>query len=209
MVKGDVEEETKAAERAEETSESKGDAGEKRSHTPRSGLVLKSAEEVQMKDVEDPSKITDPQKAVKRRRKSRSKLAKKAARTRRRHQSPGPSVPPGPHPEDDEEDDADLDLNAFCVSNGVIDVADGPRAHEHRDICRGGKPLAWSGRAKSQIIRRQVGRLKGKLLAVEERTRKHAADQDQPRQGIETSIPERAKGRDRPMSKQQMMCCSG
>ena len=31
-----------------------GDAGEKRPHTPRSGVVLRSAEEVQRKDEEDP-----------------------------------------------------------------------------------------------------------------------------------------------------------
>ena len=42
-------EETKDAEKAKESSEPKGDAGEKRPHTPRSGLVLRSAEEVQRK----------------------------------------------------------------------------------------------------------------------------------------------------------------
>ena len=44
-----VEEETHGAEKAKESSEPKGEAGEKRPHTPRSGLVLKSAEEVLQK----------------------------------------------------------------------------------------------------------------------------------------------------------------
>ena len=42
------------------------------------------------------SKITDPEEAGKPRRQSRSKKAKKAAKTRRRVPSPGPSVLPGP-----------------------------------------------------------------------------------------------------------------
>ena len=49
-----VEGEINGAEKAKESSEPKGDAGEKRPHTPRSGLVLRSAKEVQKKDAEDP-----------------------------------------------------------------------------------------------------------------------------------------------------------
>ena len=41
---------TEAAGKAEEASKAEKEEGEKRPHTPRSGLVLKSAEEVQMQD---------------------------------------------------------------------------------------------------------------------------------------------------------------
>ena len=74
------------------------------------------------------SKITDPEEAGKRRRQSRSKRAKKAAKTKRRDPSPGPSVPPGPDPED--EDDDDVDIHAFEELRGPIPDPDAREAFD-------------------------------------------------------------------------------
>ena len=226
-------EETKAAGKAEETSKAEKEKGEKKLHTPRSGLVLKSSEEVQMQDAgekaphgessegddeqlaedlrkassavtltprqwaekvsgphsdevaydedeeqsvipsskvtvieleEDPyapsqvSKITDPEEVGKRRRKSRSKLAKKAARMRRRHQSPGPSVQPRREAEEDEESASDIDLDAFEGLKGLIPDAREAFA-EMADLAKGYK-------AQSESARTSVSRMESLMVKM-------------------------------------------
>ena len=103
--------------------------------------------------------ITDPQEAGKRRRKSRSRLAKKAARTRRRIPSPGPSVPLGPDPEDDEEDD-DLDLDAFEDLKGLIPDP------EAREAFAEMANLAKGFRATSESARSSASRMESLMLQM-------------------------------------------
>ena len=96
------------------------------------------------------SRITDPEEVGKRRRKSRSKLAKKAARTRRRHHSPGPSVQPREELEEDEESDSEIGLEALEGLKGMIPDPDARGLFaEMADLTKGCKAQSESARTSA------------------------------------------------------------
>ena len=216
---------------------------EKRPHTPRSGLVLKTSEEVRLQDtgekaphgesseddeqlaeglrmsltlrkgqeqgsdlrsdevfydeeeqrsgftsskvtvteVGDPpyapsevSRITDPEEAGKRRRKSKSKHAKKLAWTRRRRHSPGPSEILR-EVEEEEESDSEIDLEVFA---NLQDVLPGSEAHgllsQMASLTKGYKAQSESARtsaSRMESLMMQMGRehLNMKQNAADER----------------------------------------
>ena len=116
------------------------------------------------------SKITGLEEAGKRRRKSRSKLAKKAARTKRRHASPGLSVQPRRETEEEEESESDIDLDAFENLKGLTPDPDAREAFaEMSDLAKGFKAQRESARTSASRMESLMMQIGQEHMSMEEK----------------------------------------
>ena len=232
VAKEKTEKDATDAAKVEATVEADAEKSEKRPHTPRSGLVLKTSEEVRLQDTgekaphgesseddeqlaeglrmassvvsltpregleqgsdlrsdevvydeeeqrsgvtsskvtvteagdipyapSDVSRITDPEEAGKRRRKSKPKHAKKLARTRRRCHSPGPSEMP--REVEEEESESEIDLEVFA---NLQDVLPGSEAH---GLLTQMASLTKGYKAQSESARTSASRMESLMMQM-------------------------------------------